>query len=112
MSSDPDIDVFWLKSRVMRALYYQRATRKLVVQTAHGKLLIYTDIDARLAAALAAHTAPGMIYEQKLRAAWRPKLANMTLANFLLLRRIRKLARTASEAAPDDHTDRRPDAGR
>jgi hypothetical protein len=112
MSSDPEIDVFWLKSRVMRALYYQRRTRKMVVQTAHGKLLIYTDIDQDLTTALAAHAAPGMLYEQKLRAALRPKLATMTFANFLLLRRIRKLGRTILQAAPDDHTDRCPDAGR
>lgn len=92
MSSDPGIDVFWLKSRVMRALYYQPETRKMVVQTAHGKLLIYTDIEHGLTAALAAHAAPGMIYNQKLRAVLKPKLARMSFANLMLLRRIRKLA--------------------
>jgi len=112
MWSNSDIEVFWLKSRVMRALYYQRDTRKMVVQTAHGKLLVYTDIDHELMAALAGHAAPGMVYEQTLRAALRPKLARMSLANLLLLRRIRKLDQVPLQAAPDDHADRRPDAGR
>lgn len=112
MSSDPGINVFWLKSRVMRAVYYHRDTRKMVVQTAHGKFLIYGDIDQALADALVAHTAPGMIYEQQLRAVLKPKLEKMTLSNFMLLRRVRKIAQSASEATPDDHTDRRPDAGR
>ena len=109
MSSVPDIDVFLCRSRVIRAVYYERRSRKMIVETAHGKFMIYTDIDKTLTEALVADAAPGMIYSQTLRAALRPKLAKMTLANFTLLRRIRKIA---SEAAPDDHTDRRPDAGR
>jgi hypothetical protein len=92
MPSDPDLDIFWLTSRVMRALYYQPSTRKMVVQTAHGKLLVYDDIDRDLTAALAAHHAPGMIYDKSLRAALKPKLARMSLANILLLHRIRRLA--------------------
>jgi hypothetical protein len=117
MSTDPYIDAFWLKSRVMRALFYDRRSRTMIVQTAHGKFLIYRDIDQQLTQALAAHTAPGMLYEQSLRAALKPKLAKMTPANFMLLRRVRKIAKAgseaaASEAAPDDHADRRPDAGR
>ena len=115
MSSDSGIDVFWFKSRVMRALYYQRDTRKMIVQTAHGKFLIYGNIDQDLTDALVAHTAPGMIYDQQLRAALKPKQEKMTLANFMLLRRIRKIAKAASkqmalEAAPDDHSDGRPQA--
>ena len=45
MWTDPDIDVFWLKSRVMRALYNEPRTRRMVVQTTQGKFLIYSDID-------------------------------------------------------------------
>jgi len=117
MSSDPDIDAFWLKSRAMRAIYYERNTRKMIVQTAHGKFLIYKDIDEQLTHALAAHAAPGMVFTQQLKTVLKPKLARMTLSNFMLLRRVRKIAKAASEtaalqAAPDDHADRRPDAGR
>lgn len=112
MSSDADINVFWLKSRAVRAIYYERGSRKMIVQTAHGKFLVYKDIDQDLTHALATHAAPGMVYVQQLRTILRPKLAKMTLSNFMLLRRVRKIARTVSETAPDDHTDRCPDAGR
>jgi hypothetical protein len=112
MSSVSDISVFWLKSRVMRALYYERSSRKMVVQTAHGKFLVYGDIDQDLTDALASHTAPGMVYDSQLRAALKPKLEKLSLSNFMLLRRIRKIAQPALETAPDDHADGSPDTGR
>lgn len=97
-ASVPGLEVFQLNSRVISAIYYHAPTRRMVVQTAHGKFLIYTGIDKDIPAAIVGHPAPGMLFEQGLRAALKPRMAaRMSLSNLFLLRRVRALARLKPE---------------
>lgn len=96
-ASVPGLEVFQLNSRVISAVYYHASTRRMIIQTAHGKFLIYTDIGEDVPAAIRSHPAPGMFFDQGLRLALKPKMATkMSLANLLLLRRVRSMAETLS----------------
>lgn len=93
-ASVPGLEVFHLNSRVISTVYYHAPTRRMVVKTAHGKFLIYSDIDADLPLAIRDHPAPGMLFDQELRTALKPRLSSrMSLSNFFLLRRIRSLTK-------------------
>lgn len=93
-ASVPGLEVFQLSSRVISVVYYHAPTRRMVIQTTHGKFLIYADIDPALPLAIRDHPAPGMLFDQGLRAALKPKLASrISLSNFFLLRRVRTLAK-------------------
>lgn len=93
-ASVPGLEVFQLNSRVISAVYYHAPTRRMVIQTAHGKLLIYSDIDQDLPQALRDHPAPGMLFDQGLRKALKSRRASrFSLSNVFLLRHIRVLAK-------------------
>jgi len=97
-ASVPGLEVFQLNSRVISAVYYHAPTRRMVIQTAHGKFLVYADIDRDVPAAIADHPAPGMLFEQELRAVLKPKMAmKISLSTLFLLRRVRALARLKQE---------------
>jgi hypothetical protein len=99
------LDYFHLKSRVLRAVYYDVATRKMVVQTTHGRFLIYRDIDREIVDALASHPSPGVLFDQHLRKPMKSRRERMTLTNLLLLRRVRKIAKAGLKAGPYNEAD-------
>ena len=87
------------RSRTLRTVHYEIATRKLVVITAHRKTFVYSDISPDLVASWIAKPASGWTYNAHLRLALRPYLSRMSISNALLLRRIKKIVMSR----PSDH---------
>lgn len=91
------LEVFQLRSRVLRAVYYDVAKKKMIVETTGGKIRIYRDIGEGLVSLLVNDPAPGMVYERHLKAALKPLLCSMTMSNIVLSRRVRQISRTAGK---------------
>jgi hypothetical protein len=89
------LEVFQLRSRVLRTVYYDGASKKMVVEMTQGKIRIYRNVAAELVSLLVNHPAPGVLYEQQLKSALKPRLCSMTMSNMLLLRQVRKISRSA-----------------
>jgi hypothetical protein len=89
-------EIFPLKSRVLRAVYYDMAKQKMVLELTRGKIRIYKNIEEDLVRFLVAHHAPGMLYDQYLKAALKPLLCN-SASHFFLLRHIRQIAKSSPE---------------
>lgn len=93
---NPGLEIFQLKSRVLRAVYYDLAKRKMAVEMTQGKIRIYKNINPELVELLVTHPAPGMLYDDHLKTALKPMLCHLA-SNLLLLRDIRQVARSFGE---------------
>lgn len=94
------LEVHQLRSRVLRTVYYDAAAKKMVVELTQGKIRIYRNVTSELVSLLVQHPAPGVLYEQKLKAALKPLRCSMTMANMLLLRQVRQMSRSGGERKP------------
>lgn len=114
MRSDKTMDVlieklvFQFRSRILRAVYYDAAIRKMIIQSAHGRFFIYRDVGRDVIDLLASHPAPGALFDKHLRKQLRAKRERMTLSNIILLRRARKILvannlRAGQKYASDNH---------
>lgn len=89
-----DLEIFPLKSRVLRTVYYDNATRKMVLELTQGKVRIYRNIEKELVRLLVNHPAPGMFYDRELKAALKPLLCSR-VSELLLVRHIRQIAKSS-----------------
>ena len=94
------LEVFHLRSRVLRTVYYDGGKKKMVVEMTQGKIRIYRNVCNDVVSLLVNHPAPGVLYEQQLKAALKPLLCSMTMSNMLLLRQVRQISRAAGERKP------------
>lgn len=95
---DSGLEIFRLKSRVLRAVYYDLAKRKMALEMTQGEIRIYKNIKRELVELLVTHPAPGVLYDQRLRTALKPMLCHPA-SNLSLLRHIRQIARLSGEIA-------------
>lgn len=91
------LEVFELRSRVLRAIYYDAAKKKMVAETTQGKIRIYRNVEKEIVLLLVNDAAPGLLYEQHLKAALKPQLCGMTMSNIVLSRRVRRLSKLRVE---------------
>jgi len=96
IADEPGLEIFQLKSRVLRAVYYDLAKQKMVLEMTQGKIRIYRNIRPELVELLVTHPAPGVLYDQRLKAALKPMLCHPA-SNLFLLRHVRQIARSTGE---------------